>query len=568
MKYPHMFAPLEIRGVRLKNRILALELPDRTLDDGSGELTQSLIDNYEMLARGGVAAVTVSQELMQPQNARQRENLLILTEALRCHGAVAAYRCVLDPSRMTETLAVATVRAAAAVSVGCRMLIVSGLFTPDSADADPVDSAASALKALRVAAGPHVILALTLDCPEKQLEDYVKFAAMIETNIDMLIVHAELPSTEFDDHGLVLPLCERFKAALRIPVAAAGGFNEPHQIENAMLAGQCDFVAMSRQLFADPQFVRKTAELREGEIIPCLRCGLCEADAMPNEPFQCTVNPRARREARLARIEPVTRPKKVLVVGGGPAGMYAALTAAQRGHTVRLAEKENRLGGMLWYAGENSRKTDLRRLRDSLIARVEASGAEICTGKAVGREYIEKYAPDAVILAIGTEPTLSPIPGMAVFARHALWAYAEPDKVGKTVVIIGGGLTGLECALHLAQDGERSITVIESSPDWAHDAYPAQRAAIERALSPNISIKTGVRCTEVRPGGIVYRARNNRRVELSADTVLYAVGMQPRRAELAELLTAHPNTAVIGDCREPGRLLQALRDGLFAAYDI
>lgn len=565
MKYPHIFAPFEIRGVFFKNRALALDPPARP-SVRAGEAVQTLIDGCELLARGGVAAVTLSQELTAPQSDREREDMMILVEAIACHGCVPAFRCDLPAGADKAAVDALCQAAQSAVRMGCRMVLLSGLF--DASAADRARTGMTVLRALRRAVGERVVIAGCIPCAPDTAEAMAAFCAAIEPELDMAIVMPAHQSTEYDDHGLILPLCEKIKEVLHINVAAAGGFNDPHQAENAILAGQCDLIAMSRQLLADPFFIRKTAELREQEIVPCLRCGLCEPDAMPNEPFQCAANPRARREARLARIEPVSRPKKVLVVGAGPAGMYAAITAAERGHRVRLVEKEKRIGGLLRYSAENRSKADLRRLRDSLIARVDAAGVELCTGVAVGREYIEDYAPDAVILAIGAAPTLSPIPGLAVFAHHALWAYANPDEIGSRVVIVGGGLTGVECAMHLARTEGREVTVLEAETDWARDAYPSQREAIERALPANVRIRTGVRCTEVRPGGVAYRARNNRRVELEADTVLYAVGMQPKRSELAELLRAHPNTAVIGDCRRPGRLLEALRDGLFAAYDI
>ncbi len=559
MKYPHLFAPLEIRGVFFKNRVLALEPPSRP-DLRGAEAAQTLIDSTELLARGGAAAVTLPSSFSAEADAAEREERLICVESVRCHGCVAAFPLRLPADSSRAAHAALTQVAKAAVSLGCRMIVLSGLHTGEP----PY----SALRAVRAAAGEDTVLALRVECDETDADALSALCAELEPALDMVLVTPARQSGEFDDHGRILPLCGKFKAALHIAVAAGDGFNDPRQAENALLAGQCDLVVLRRQMLADPFFVRKTAEKHEDEIVPCLRCGLCEPDALPDEPFQCAANPRVRREARLNRVGAVTSPKKILVVGAGPAGIYAAIAAAERGHHVRLVEKEKRIGGLLRFAAESRSKNDLRRLRDSLSARLEHSGVELCTGVSAGRDYIERYAPDAVILAIGAAPMLPPIPGLAVFAHPALWAYAHPDELGKRIVVIGGGLTGVECAMHLACEDGREVTVLEAGREWGRDAYPAQRAAIERALPPNLRIRTGVRCTEVRPGGVAYRARNGRRVELEADTVLYAVGMQPKRAELAELLRAHPNTCIIGDGRSPGRLYQALRDGLFAAYDI
>ena len=559
MKYPHLFAPLALRGVFFKNRVLAQEPPSRPFLRGA-EAAQALIDSTELLARGGVAAVTLPSSFSVEENPAEREERLICVESVRCHGSVAAFQATLPADSSRAALSALAQTAKTAVTLGCRMVVLTGLHGGEPPHA--------ALHTVRAAVGEEVVLALRVECDEANVDELAALCAAVEPLLDMVLVTPSRQSDEFDDHGRILPLCEKFKAALHIAVAAGDGFNDPRQAENALLAGQCDLVVLRRQMLADPFFVRKTAERHEDEIIPCLRCGLCEPDALPDEPFQCAANPRVRREARLNRVGVVTSPKKILVVGAGPAGMYAALTAAERGHHVRLVEKEMRIGGLLRYAAESRSKSDLRRLRDSLSARLEHSGVELCTGVSVGRDYIESYAPDAVILAIGAMPMLPPIPGLAVFAHPALWAYAHPDELGRRVVVIGGGLTGVECAMHLACEDGREVTVLEAGREWGHDAYPAQRAAIERALPPKLRIRTGVRCTEVRPGGVAYRARNGRRVELEADTVLYAVGMQPKRAELAELLRAHPNTSIIGDGRCPGRLYQALRDGLFAAYDI
>jgi 2,4-dienoyl-CoA reductase-like NADH-dependent reductase (Old Yellow Enzyme family)/thioredoxin reductase len=444
------------------------------------------------------------------------------------------------------------------------------------------------IKAVRQAVGPNFLIEYRVSGSERvkgglELSDTVEFCKLIQDEVDLIHVTSGLylnsvPSKAFSSmfhpHGCNLDLAEAVKKAVHVPVVAVGGFNHPQQIEDAIASGKCDFVALGRQMLADPDFVNKTAQDRVGEIAPCLRCS-CFNPLAPDptqrphaEPFQCTVNPYSMRRVRLQIAPPVQRKQKVLVVGGGVGGMYAAITAAQRGHSVRLVEKTDRLGGLLWFTEEDCHKKDLAAYRDCLVARCASAGVKVVYNTAVNRAYIQQYAPDSVILAIGAEPAMPPIPGLAVFAHHALWAYQNPDKLGQKIVMIGSGLTGVECAMHLGEKYGRTVTVLGRSAAYAQDAYPSHREAIDLFLPDTVTIKNGVTVTEVRPHGVTYRARNGRSVEVEADTVLYAVGMCAKKAEVQELLKAHPNTRVIGDCKTPGRVLDAVRDGLFAAYDI
>jgi NADPH-dependent 2,4-dienoyl-CoA reductase/sulfur reductase-like enzyme len=399
----------------------------------------------------------------------------------------------------------------------------------------------------------------------------VAFCQLIQGEIDLLLVAGPAPTTAYQAPGCYLPLAQAIKAAVSLPVAAAGGFHHPQEIEQALAQGQCDLVALGRQLLADPDLVRKTAQGRVSEIAPCLRCSCVQTPAPDPtarpwaEPFQCAVNPAALRRDRLQGLPPVQRKQKVLVVGGGVAGMYGAITAAQRGHTVRLVEQSDRLGGRLWFADSDPNKKDLAAFRDCLIARCRAAGVSVVYNTAVNQAYIARFAPDCVLLAVGGTMKKPPIPGLAVFARHVLWAYQNPASVGERVIIIGGGLAGAECALYLAGQG-RHVTVLGRSAQLAPRAYPGQRHALEQQLPDSVTVKNAVTVTEVRPGGVTYRARNGRSVELEGDTVLYALGTEPKSTQA--LRQAHPNTYLMGDCRAAGRVLDAVRDGLFAAYDI
>lgn len=444
------------------------------------------------------------------------------------------------------------------------------------------------LDRIRKACGENFLIEYRLSGSERvpgglEIGECCEFAKLIEDKVDLIHVTSGLYhnhvqskafSSMFHPHGCNLDLAEAIKKAVKVPVVAVGGFNSPEQIENAIASGKCDFVALGRQLLADPQFVNKTAEGREDEISPCLRCSCFNPLASdPNErphaePFECTVNPYSMRELRIQWAPPVRRKQNVLVVGGGPGGMYAAITAAERGHTVTLLEKEQKLGGLLWFTDEDCHKDDLRRYRDSLITRTHRAGVNVVTGCRATAEIIEQYAPDAVILAIGSEPAVPPIPGLRENAHHALYAYEHPEKLGHDIVMIGGGLIGVECAMHLAEKYGCNVRIVEMMDDYARDAYMSHRQAIDMFMPKSVEIVCGVACTEVRPDGISYRCADGSIHDVKADTVLYAVGMKAKKAELEELIKAHPNTRFIGDCRKPARVLQTVRDGMFAAYDI
>jgi len=652
--YPHLFSPLTIKGVTFKNRVMAAPMTtDRTVwPDGTP--TQECINGYETRARGGAGTVTVTETFIDFDRAARHdhsidfvrdnpsvhklESLFVLSEAIKCHGAVAS----------VEFNHIGNVNHPATIASGRNPIGPSGYIREDGVTVEEMDEAmmnqvadqfalacASAkasgfdmamlhgghgwllgqfvspltnrrtdayggsmenrarfplmvLDRIRAACGDNFLIEYRLSGSERvpgglEIGECCAFARLIQDRVDLIHVTSGLYhnhvqskafSSMFHPHGCNLDLAETIKKAVDVPVVAVGGFNSPGQIEEAIASGKCDFVAMGRQFLADPQFVNKTAQGREDEISPCLRCSCfnplaSDPDERPHaEPFECTVNPYSMRELRMQWSPPVRRQQRVLVVGGGPGGLYAALTAAERGHRVTLLEKEERLGGLLWFTEEDCHKDDLRRYKDSLITRVHRAGVEVVTGCAATADTIRDYAPDAVILAIGAEPAMPPIPGLAEHARHALYAYAHPEALGRRIVMIGGGLIGVECAMHLAEKYGCQVEVLEMLDDYARDAYLSHRQAIDLFLPERVTIRCGVACTRVESDGVRYREKDGTEHRLPADTVLYAVGMRSKKAELEELLRAHPNSRFIGDCKKPARVLQAVRDGMFAAYDI
>jgi 2,4-dienoyl-CoA reductase-like NADH-dependent reductase (Old Yellow Enzyme family)/thioredoxin reductase len=443
------------------------------------------------------------------------------------------------------------------------------------------------LKRVREEVGHDFIIEYRVSGAERveggmELPETVEYCKLIEPYVDIIHVtsgiyhtHVETKafSSMFDAHGCNLDLAEAIKAAVSVPVVAVGGFNSPQQVEDAIAAGKCDFVALGRQQFADPAFVNKTLQGREDEVAPCLRCSCfnplaSNPDERPTPTlWHCAVNPWAGRELRWRNAPRPLGKRRVLVIGGGVSGMYAAITAAERGHDVILVERANRLGGLLWFTDVDEHKESLRRYRDSLIARCNRAGVKIQLGTEVTQDYITHMNPDAAICAVGSTPNIPSIPGIEK-AGHALFVYAQPEKVGHRVAIIGGGLIGCETGYWLADTGHQ-VHILEIRNDLAIDANDShRRALLPRMSKAGITSSCGVTVTEVIDGGVRFVDESGETQTVEADTIIYAVGQHANKDIVASLQGACDWFVVTGDSVQARQVKQATYEGFCAAMDI
>ncbi len=372
--------------------------------------------------------------------------------------------------------------------------------------------------------------------------------------------------------GLNVAFAEAIKKSGRvhIPIFTIGSILYPGQAEEILASGQADGVSMSRALIADPYWVKKAAEGRSGEITPCLRCLNCTDSDNTGRHFICSVNPLIGREARIGFSDTMSKAnfsKKVLIAGGGPAGMQAAITASLRGHEVILCEKSDALGGLLKFADTDSLKHDLRRYKEFLVRRVMDLNIKVLLNTEVTDEIVEKYHPDSIIVATGSKLLVPRIKGIEN-AHHATDIYFKPENIkGDNIVIIGGGLVGVEAGLHLRKLG-KNVTVLEMLDDYAADAGFCYKAGLMRTVEElGMKVITGAKCREVTDSGVVYKKDG---VEYTAegDTVFYAVGMKPNDQPYFELYDKAPSVYEIGDCKKIGKIDGAVHSGFFAAMDI
>jgi NADPH-dependent 2,4-dienoyl-CoA reductase/sulfur reductase-like enzyme len=410
------------------------------------------------------------------------------------------------------------------------------------------------------------------------LEDTVEYARLFAGHIDIL----QLRGPYIDPSNLYafIPESEptptlRYAEAIKksgaeIAVEPIGGFSNPDWGEDAIASGRADFVGMARAWTSNPNFGNLVYEGRTEDIVPCIRCNKCHSDSYA-EPWapHCSVNPTYALEHKIDRmISPPARMKKVAVVGGGLAGMKAAMVAAERGHDVTLYEKSDALGGLLRTATDASFKWPLRRFMEFMYRKTNESEVKVLLNTEATPAMLKEGRYDAVVAAVGSEPIVPDIPGINgsnVF--YAPDVYDNEDSLGKNVVVIGGGEVGVETALHLAEKGHR-VKVVEKLNMLASDAPPVHYYAVLRDYwekEENFSFVTNATCTGIKADRVTCRNEFGTEYEIEAESVVIAVGMKAR-TDLA--LTFHgtgERLYIIGDADKAGNVQKVMRSAFSTA---
>lgn len=408
------------------------------------------------------------------------------------------------------------------------------------------------------------------------LSEGIRIAQKIAPYIDLLHVSAgtyqkgfgDTHPSMFREHGCNVYLAAEIKKHVTVPVATLGGLNSPEQMEEIIASGKADIVYMARALLADPYLPRKVMENREEEIVHCLRCFTCMAERAATSTRRCTVNPLIGRELEGTDILPAPAKKKVLVAGGGPGGLYAAYTAARRGHQVILCEKDSALGGILKSEQAIPFKKEMYQLAGTYALLAEKAGVEIRLNTEITKDYAEKEDADALIIAVGSVPLIPPIPGLdgenVVVVNHY---YEEKDRVTNDVVVFGGGLAGCECAVHLGMEGKR-VHLVEMRDELAPDANIRHRPLLLNEVAKYVTVHTGYKGNKVTKQGIYCEDREGKEQFVPGTTVICALGQRSRTNEVNELRDGAPYTAVIGDAAKVSTITNAVYWGYHAALDI
>ena len=348
-------------------------------------------------------------------------------------------------------------------------------------------------------------------------------------------------------------------------ISTIGGIGTLSDAEAIIADGKADFVVVARQFIADPNWIKKGLCDMEEDIVPCVKCMRCHDSDNYAQHMQCTVNPHVGMEEAVARIPESDGGKKVAIIGGGPAGMMAALTAADRGHIVTLFEKTDSLGGNLKFASYVSFKWPLRQYKDYLIAQIQKSAVDVRLGTEATPEMVADY--DAVIAAVGATPVVPPIPGVEK-AIPACNSYGREAELGDTVVVIGGGQVGCETALHLAKLGKK-VTIIEMQSALAPDASKTHRdeMMVEIGNEPNFMPVLNATVQSVAEGGVTYKTEEGT-ATVSCSSVILAAGMRALIPLADSFMGITPDFAEIGDCVKARTVEWATKEGFYAAMNL
>jgi 2,4-dienoyl-CoA reductase-like NADH-dependent reductase (Old Yellow Enzyme family)/thioredoxin reductase len=643
MSFPHLFAPIRLGPVALRNRVVFP--PMTTGYEEKGVVSDRSRSFYRGVARGGAALIVLGDVSIQPSLAptpylfddtfvpglrqlvddvhaegariaaqlfHQEYDTAEISRAMRAEGREAAMkrlhadmedycnRLTLDEiATMRERFRAAALRVRAAgfdlIQLhGDRLLgmFTSGLLNrrTDGYGGSLENRARFVLEIVRTLreAVPDIPIEYKLaiirtDPPmgkagptlqeAKTVARWLEDAGVVGFHVALAnhgSIGDTIPAMGTQPYGCFVDLAEGIKQVVGVPVTAVGRILEPQFAEDVLASGRADLVGIGRGLIAEPEWPHAVAQDRIDDLRLCIMCNHCASSLMSSQPLRCAINPTIGEAAPVA-ITPARSPRRVLVVGAGPAGMQAAQTAARRGHDVTLVERESRLGGQLPLCAAPPFKHEISRLTHYLTTQVARHGVRVRTGTVATEAVIDELQPEAIIVATGVTPAKLPVPGAQGANVVTAWdVLSGAADVGRRVAVVGGGAVGVETALFLATR-DRKITIVEMLDRIAAGESPTIVPFIDAQIAKHhVRVLTRHRVVSIEPGGVRVTSPDDATTVIECDTVVIAAGTT-RCLTLVDVVQARGlECHVVGDCSETstGTLAGAIRDGFWAGLNV
>jgi 2,4-dienoyl-CoA reductase-like NADH-dependent reductase (Old Yellow Enzyme family)/thioredoxin reductase len=408
------------------------------------------------------------------------------------------------------------------------------------------------------------------------VEDTVKFAKLWEGSVDILqlrgfdgmVSHPTGWNAE-KNKQITLPYAQAIKeSGAKVVTAPIGGFHDLDNIEGYIATGKTDMVAMARSFICDPEYARKAYQGRGDDVVPCIQCNKCHGLSMSGLWYSvCSVNPNIGIAHKVDRmIDAPAVSKKVAVIGGGPAGMKAAITAAERGHKVTLYEKSDSLGGLLRHADFSPYKWPIRDFKDYLARQVKKAGVEVLLNTEATPDMIKSKGYDTVMAAIGAEPNISRIPGAdGKNVWNIVNVYGKEKELGNNVAVIGGGEMGVETGMYLAKAGHK-VTVITSEKEVLQNNrvhYPEIMIDTYQKLK-NFGCLTEAITTRISEGKVSYLDASGNEKSIQADSIVINAGLNAKEDEALKFYGSANRFFTIGECNGEGGGVQKVIRSAFA----